>query len=170
MKLTSIEIKFGSIALSKARNIQISYKGFEVEIEEIALKSNFFNSDISNPVQIFIRDVRINKTIESSDETMIRKTSKTSNEPIKQIPSYVVTFFQVRRFDILSCHCFKITFVSFKFTGINVSNISFILLNNASDPGWWLHASLGEFNIDGSVVSSTKTLIFSINLKEIQVS
>lgn len=107
MKLTSIEIKFGSIALSKARNIQISYKGFEVEIEEIALKSNFFNSDISNPVQIFIRDVRINKTIESSDETIVRKTSKISNEPIKQIPSYVVTFFQVRRFDILSCIVLK---------------------------------------------------------------
>lgn len=103
MKLTSIEIRFGSIALSKARNIQILYKGFEVQIEEIALKSNFFNSDISNPVQIFIRDVRINKNIESNDEALVRKTSKlSSNEPIKQIPSYLVTFFQVCRVDILS--------------------------------------------------------------------
>lgn len=44
------------------------------------------------------------------------------------------------------------------------------MLNNVSDPGWWLHASLSEFNVDGSVVSSSKTLIFSINFKEAQVS
>lgn len=57
----------------------------------------------------------------------------------------------------------------FQFTGVNVSNISFVMLNNVSNPGWWLHASLGEFNVDGSVVSSTKSLIFSINFKEAQV-
>lgn len=96
MKLTSIEISFGSIALSKARNIQIIYKGFELQIEEIALKSNFFNSEISNPVQIFIRDVRINKTIETNDDVFGKKMSKASSqEPIKQIPSFLVTFFQV---------------------------------------------------------------------------
>lgn len=96
MKLTSIEISFGSIALSKARNIHIIYKGFELEIEEIALKSNFFNSEISNPVQVFIRDVRINKTIETNDDVFGKKMSKASSEePIKQIPSFLVTFFQV---------------------------------------------------------------------------
>lgn len=105
MKLTSIEIKFGSIALSKARSIQILYKGFEVQIEEIALKSNFFNSDISNPVQLFIRDVRINKNIEANDEALIKKVTKaSSNEPIRQIPSFLVTFFQV---------CFSISYQSF---------------------------------------------------------
>ena len=110
MKLTSIEIRFGSIALSKARNIEIIYKGFEVQIEEIALKSNFFNSDISNPVQVFIRDVRINKTIENNEEDFNRKMAKTSsNEPIKQIPSFLVTFFQVRIFVIF---CFSFSIVS----------------------------------------------------------
>lgn len=97
MKLTSLKIRFGSIALSKAKNIQILYKGFEIQIEEIALKSNFFNSDISNPVQIFVRDVRVNKNIESSDDNeQSDKSSKSpSNEPIKQIPSFLVTFLQV---------------------------------------------------------------------------
>lgn len=100
MKLTSVEIKFGSIALSKAKNIQVLYKGFELQIEEIALKSNFFNSEISNPLQIFIRDVRINKNVDNSDseEVFTRKIEKSSsNEPIKQIPSFLVTFFQVRQ-------------------------------------------------------------------------
>lgn len=110
MKLTSIEIKFGSIALSKARNIQIVYKGFEVHIEEIALKSNFFNSDISNPVQIFIRDVRINKNIEFNEDVLSRKiTRSSSNEPIKQIPSFLVTFFQVFTTDILSSFIYLLT-------------------------------------------------------------
>lgn len=96
MKLTSIKIKFGSIALSKARNIQILFKGFEIQIEEIALKSNFFNSDISNPVQIFIRDVRINKNIEYNEGALTKKLAKSpSTEPIKQIPSFLVTFLQV---------------------------------------------------------------------------
>lgn len=96
MKLTSIQIQFGSISLSKARNIQIVFKEFEVQIEEIALKSNFFNSDISNPVQLFIRDVRINKTIEQDGDDLIRRSSGyASSEPIKQIPSFLVTFFQV---------------------------------------------------------------------------
>lgn len=97
MKLTSVKIKFGSIALSRARNIQILYKGFEIQIEEIALRSNFFNSDISNPVQIFVKDVRINKNVESREDEEIRKIEKisTSKEPLKQIPSFLVTFFQV---------------------------------------------------------------------------
>lgn len=97
MKLTSIQIQFGSISLSKARNIQIVFKEFEVQIEEIALKSNFFNSDISNPVQLFIRDVRINKTIEPNGDDLIRGSSgyDVPSEPIKQIPSFLVTFFQV---------------------------------------------------------------------------
>ena len=97
MKLTSVKIKFGSIALSRARNIQILYKGFEIQIEEIALRSNFFSSDISNPVQIFVKDVRINKNVESSEDEEIRKIERivTSKEPLKQIPSFLVTFFQV---------------------------------------------------------------------------
>jgi hypothetical protein len=97
MKLTSIKIRFGSIALSKARNVQILYKGFEIQIEEISLNSNFFNSEISNPVQIFFKDVRINKNIETCESNIVvRKSTKSfTNEPIKQIPSFLVTFFQV---------------------------------------------------------------------------
>lgn len=60
--------------------------------------------------------------------------------------------------------------LKFQFTGINVSNISFIVLNSACEPGWWIHASLSEFNIDGSVVSSKKSLIFSVILSEVNVS
>lgn len=102
MKLTSIKIKFGSIALSKANKIQILYKGFEVQIEEIALKSNFFNSEISNPVQIFIRDVRINKNIEHNEAALCKKLAKSSsNEPIRQIPSFLVTFLQVWFIDFI---------------------------------------------------------------------
>lgn len=93
MKLTSIKIEFGSIALSKARDIRIVYKGFDVQIEEVALKSNFFNSEISNPVQIYIRDVRVNKNIEKSDEP--KKTKLQSEEPIKQIPKFLLTLLQV---------------------------------------------------------------------------
>lgn len=99
MKLTNIKINFGSISLSKARNIQIIYKGFEVQIEEIAFKSNFLNSEISNPIQIFIRDVRINKNMESDDESVGREVRKINrvHEPIKQIPSILVTLVQVKR-------------------------------------------------------------------------
>lgn len=59
--------------------------------------------------------------------------------------------------------------VHFQFTGINVSNISFIVLNTSCEPGWWIHASMREFNIDGSVVSSKKSLIFSVILKEVNI-
>lgn len=97
MKLTSIKIKFGSISLSKARNIHVVFKGFDIQIEEIALKSNFFNSEISNPVQIFIRDVRIKNSIDLSDDDESKKIPKiSSKEPIKQIPSFLVTFLQVQ--------------------------------------------------------------------------
>jgi hypothetical protein len=95
MKLTSVKIKFGSIALSKARDIHIIYKDFDLQIKEIALKSNFFNAEISNPVQIYIRDVRINKNIEKSDDSTSRKPKISSEEPIKQIPKYLLTFLQV---------------------------------------------------------------------------
>lgn len=96
VKLTSIKIKFGSIALSRAKNIHILYEGFEVQIEEIALKSNIFNSEISNPVQIFIKNVEIGETIEQSQAVPSKKLSKSSSkEPFKQIPSFLVTFLQV---------------------------------------------------------------------------
>lgn len=99
MKLTKIKITFGSISLSKARNIQIVYKGFDIQVEEVALKSNFLNSEISNPIQIFIRDVRINKNVNEdfNEEEGVRdiRTSSKSKEPIKQIPSIIVTLVQV---------------------------------------------------------------------------
>lgn len=95
MKVTNIKIEFGSIALSKARDIHIVYKGFDVQIEEVALKSNFFNSEISNPVQIYIRDVRINKNIESTADSTPKKTRVQSEEPIRQIPTFLLTLLQV---------------------------------------------------------------------------
>lgn len=97
MKLTNIKITFGSISLSKARNIQIVYKGFDIQIEEVALKSNFLNSEISNPLQIFIRDVRINKNVEFIEESSVRDARKSTKtkEPIRQIPSIIVKLVQV---------------------------------------------------------------------------
>lgn len=88
-KKTNIKITFGSISLSKAHNIQIVWKGFDIQIEEVALKSNFLNAEISNLVQILIHDVRINKNVEFSEE------SAKTKEPIKQIPSPIVTLVQV---------------------------------------------------------------------------
>ncbi|KAG5672537.1 hypothetical protein PVAND_002659 [Polypedilum vanderplanki] len=149
MKMINIKIRFGSISFWKARNIQIVYKGFEIQVEEIAFKSNFLNSEISNPIQIFIRDVRINKNIEISEDISNRDTKKNQQkvrEPIKHIPSLIVTLVQ--------------------FCGFNVSNVSFIFLN---DDGWWLHASTEKIDLDGSVVHSTKNLLFSINLKEVHM-
>lgn len=97
MKLINIKITFGSISLSKARNIQIVYKGFDIQVEEVALKSNFLNSEISNPIQIFVRDVRINKNVEFVEESAVNDEKKTSKakDPIKQIPSLIVTLVQV---------------------------------------------------------------------------
>lgn len=97
MKLTKIKITFGSISLSRARNIQIVYKGFDIQVEEVALKSNFLNSEISNPIQIFIRDVRINKNVEFVEDDTVRDVRKSTKikEPLKQIPSIIVTLVQV---------------------------------------------------------------------------
>lgn len=99
MKLTNIKIRFGSISLSKARNIQIIFKRFEVQIEEIAIKSNFLNAEISNPIQIFIRDVRINKNIEvmedNSNNREQKRHSRSVHEPIKHIPKLIVSLVQV---------------------------------------------------------------------------
>lgn len=149
MKVTNIKIRFGSISFWRAKNIQIVYKGFEVQVEEIAIKSNLVNSEISNPIQIFIRDVRINKNIEITEDTNnrdVKRSQQNVREPIKQIPSLIVTLVQ--------------------FCGFNVSNVSFIFLN---DDGWWLHLSTEKVDLDGSVVHSTKSLLFSINLKEVHM-
>lgn len=114
MKLTNIKITFGSISLSKARNIQIVYKGFDIQVEEVALKSNFLNSEISNPIQIFIRDVRINKNVEFMEDNIIRDARKSSKikEPIKQIPSLIVTLVQVRnkKHELIFMHDMTLSF------------------------------------------------------------
>lgn len=102
MQLTNIKIEFGSITFSKAKDIHVAFSGFDVQIEEIAFKSNFFNSEISNPVQIYIRDVRVNKNVERSDEATPKKQKLQAEEPIRQIPKILLTLLQVSNSRLLS--------------------------------------------------------------------
>lgn len=113
MKVTNIKITFGSISLSRAKKIQIVYKGFDIQIEEIALKSNFLNSEISNPIQIFIRDVRINKNVECVEEKTVKdeKKSTKAKEPLKQIPSLIVTLVQVIILEHICENCLTPLFI-----------------------------------------------------------
>ncbi|CAO1400040.1 unnamed protein product [Diamesa serratosioi] len=145
-----IKIRFGRISMfNTLRNVSIFKNGFEIQIEEICIRSNFFNSDVSKPISIEINDIRINKNIDCDveQESDIKK-SKITDFREKRIPSSVITLFQ--------------------FVGFHIKNISLVLLNNYCEPSWWLHATTNELYIDGSVVHNSKSLLFSILFNDIQ--
>lgn len=52
---------------------------------------------------------------------------------------------------------------------VQVHNISLVIMNNDFEPNWFLHATAGEFRLDGSILHNAKTLIVTAALNDAQV-
>lgn len=68
-------------------------------MDEISIKSSFFNSDLTKLVTLIVKDVRINKDIgihEKDDLLSVdEKTQNTLDFRDKKIPNFINTFAQV---------------------------------------------------------------------------
>lgn len=67
----------------------------------------------------------------------------------KKVPPSIITFAQ--------------------FIAVHVHNISIILMNNSFEPNWFVHATVKELHLDGSIVLNTKSLIVTAALNDAQV-
>lgn len=56
-----------------------------------------------------------------------------------------------------------------QFMSINIQNISVVMMNNAFNPSWFLHATAGDLNLDGSTLHSLKSLVFTAALNDARV-
>lgn len=87
------------------------------------MRSNFFNSEVSKPLSIEIRDIRINKMLENEDqetdlEDLINNSKQiTDLHTYKKVPATLITFVQVYFLSILqvsgSMHFLNFSFLHF---------------------------------------------------------
>lgn len=76
----------------------------------------------------------------------IVRSSKALDFRHKKVPPSIITFAQ--------------------FVAIHVHNISVVLMNNSLEPNWFVHATVKELHLDGSIVLNTKSLIVTAALND----
>ncbi|KAF5270674.1 hypothetical protein FQA39_LY01412 [Lamprigera yunnana] len=141
-----VSIRIGRIGIPylKLYDVHINKKGFEVQFDEISVKSSFFNSDLTKLVTLVIKDVRINKDIVANKITSAQSNNELDFRNTK-VPHFINTFAQ--------------------FMAVHVYNISTMLLHPES-PGWLVHITANELHLDGSIVQNARTLIVNVMLTE----
>lgn len=134
---------------------------FLQQIDEITIRSSFFNSDVSKLLSITIRDIRVNKDINdtvATDSTLDQPNNgdDLSDQNLnvcdfrdKKVPPSIIKFAQ--------------------FMSVNVQNISVVMMNNSFNPSWFLHATAGDLYLDGSTLHSLKTLVVTAALSDTRV-
>lgn len=117
-------------------------------IDEIGIKSSFFNSELTKLVTLIVKDVRINKDIcqNGPDNYDFQNLAEKSIDfRGKKIPNIITTFAQ--------------------FMAVDFYNISAILLHTGS-PGYLIHTSVNKLYLDGSVVQNARSLLVNVDLTE----
>lgn len=56
-----------------------------------------------------------------------------------------------------------------QFIAVHVNHISVVLVNRSREPSWFLHATVAEIHLDGSIVQNAKSLIVTAALNEAEV-
>lgn len=129
------------------------------QIDEISIRSSFFNSEVTKLLSVTIRDIRINKDI--NDEKTIR--SETASHSGSGKSDLNMVDFRGKRVSPLILKFAQ-------FMSIHVQNISMVIMNNNCHPNWFMHATAGDLHLDGNILQSAKTLIVTASLNETHVS
>ncbi|XP_005187021.2 protein hobbit [Musca domestica] len=164
VKKFRVKVRIGRIHLPylALKNVHVSKSGFSVQIEEICLRSSFFNTEVTKLVSIYIRDIRINKDIQTAKhDGPAQETSRKSNFRRDIGGGKGVPDFRHAKVppSILTCA---------QFMAVHINNISVVLMNNDFDPGWFIHATAKELHLDGSIVQNAKILLINAVLNEAQ--
>lgn len=120
------------------------------------MRSSFFTTEVTKLLSIYIRDIRINKDINSTRQDDVsegfyyeaRKKKGVPDFRQTKVPASILTFAQ--------------------FMAVHVNNISVVLMNNDFDPGWFIHATAKELHLDGSIVQNARVLLVNAALTEAQ--
>lgn len=117
------------------------------QIDEIGIKSSFLNSDLTKLITLVVRDVRINKDLQSNSN--LDEINDEDNEELdfrdKKVPHFINTFAQ--------------------FMAVHVYNVSAMLLRSDA-PNCLIHATASELHLDGSILKNAKSLLVTANLME----
>ncbi|XP_021696070.1 protein KIAA0100 isoform X1 [Aedes aegypti] len=169
----NIKIRFGRISLPfSLRDVNVCKSGFSVQIDEICIRSSFFNSEVTKLLSINIRDIRVNKDINRRQQNQFQSSSsgQSSNQQSNAESDAFLGARGAQRkildFREKKVHPMIIKFA--QFMAVHINNVSVALLNNDHDPGWLLHATAKELHLDGSLVHNTKTMLVSAALCDAQ--
>ncbi|KAL0271984.1 UNVERIFIED_CONTAM: hypothetical protein PYX00_005130 [Menopon gallinae] len=138
-----IKVEIGRIGIPylTLHDVQISKNGFSIHIEEIYFRSSFFSSEVTKLVSVIVKDVRINKDMESYPSS--NEDFNTISFENKRIPPALITFIQ--------------------FMAVHIYNLSAMLLRPKS-PEWLVYATAGELHIDGSIIHNARTLLVNVSI------
>lgn len=154
------------------------------QIDEVNIRSSFFSSDVNKFLSITIRDIRVNKDINEasatdSDDGADNDPSADTNFGIfdfrnKHVSPSIIKFAQVcaTHFAFTSG---PVTLIDSdllpldQFMSINIQNISVVMMNNTSNPSWFLHATAGDLHLDGGTMHNVNTLIVTAALNDARV-
>lgn len=129
------------------------------QIDEISIRSSFFNSDVSKLLSVTVRDIRINKDINDEKTSRSENTNYHSNNKS-----------ELNMVDFRGKRVSPLILKFAQFMSIHVQNISMVVMNEKCHPSWFMHATAGDLHLDGNILQSAKTLIVTASLNETHVN
>lgn len=136
-------------------------------VEEICVRSSFFNSDVTKLLSINIRHVRVHKDITTVPKGQEGNLSDDANQPDGGDETNAKPFLAAMDFRNKKVPPSIMTFA--QFIAVHVHHISVVLVNRSREPSWFLHATVAEMHLDGSIVQNAKSLIVTAALNDAEV-
>lgn len=138
------------------------------QIESIFLRSSFFSTEVTKLVSIYLRDIRINKDIQSLDNLYPSTRSSSYHGIGGQVPR-TGTNIDDNIPDFRQAKVPASILTLAQFMAVDVNKISMLLLYADFDPSLFIHVTVKTLHLDGSIVQNAKTLFVNAVLMESQV-
>lgn len=145
-------------------------------VDEICIRSSFFNSDVTKLLSINIRDVRVHKLLSAADP---EPTANTSDDADKHVPTAQPQMPDAtpappagagagkrHPFDFRQRKVPPSIMTFAQFIAVHVHHIAVTVASDVHEPHWRMHATVQELHLDGSIVQNAKSLIVTAALND----
>ncbi|CAO1404615.1 unnamed protein product [Diamesa hyperborea] len=168
----SLKLRIGGFSIHGFKNVYLCYDGIEMNIGDISIRSKYFSSEANKPISVQLRDVKINQRLnedienDKNDEDFYASQKDKMKKPVKFNENFKKVFTKVTEFLVELLPPTVMGLV--QFLGINIKNISIVLLNKEMIPLLWINIPNFDLNFDGCLIRNSKTLFISLRLQDVQ--
>lgn len=141
-------------------------------VDEICIRSSFFNSDVTKLLSINIRDVRVHKLLSATDAEPTASTDGDEHVPTAQPqtpdapPTASAGTGGRHPFDFRQRKVPPSIMTFAQFIAVHVHHIAVTVASDVHEPLWRMHATVQELHLDGSIVQNAKSLIVTAALND----